>query len=102
MDPSPYQDELPAVEAGAEAVYSVEYLSEMTGVSRQTILLYREHGIISPVDADSGRFDDQALYVLRRIAHLRDVCGVNLAGLKLLTLLLQEIEDLRSELRERL
>lgn len=101
MNPSPHEDELPVVEAETEAEYSVEYLSEITGVSRQTILLYREQGILSPLASDPSVFDDRALYLLRRIEHLRDTCGVNLSGLKLLASLLQEVEELRTELRRR-
>ena len=101
MKPSPHEDELPVVEAETTAEYSVEYLSEVTGVSRQTILLYCEHGILSPLVADASTFDDHALYLLRRIEHLRDACAMNLDGLKLLAALLQQIDALRLELRQR-
>ncbi len=73
--------------------YTLEILAEITGVSTQTIVLYQEHGLIRP------DFDDETVRALRRIEHLRETCELNLAGLKLLTSLLEEVEQLRAELR---
>ena len=73
--------------------YSLEILAETTGVSTQTIVLYQEHGILPP------RYDEDALRALRRIEHLRETCEMNLRGLKMLTQLLDEVEQLRAELR---
>jgi DNA-binding transcriptional MerR regulator len=75
--------------------YTLEVLAEITGVSSQTILQYQEHGLIRP------EFDDETIRALRRIEHLRETCEMNLAGLKLLTGLLNEVEQLREELRAR-
>ncbi len=77
------------------ATYSLEILAELTGVSTQTIVHYQEHGLLRP----RPRYDDDTLRHLRRIEHLRETCEMNLAGLKLLTLLLDEVEHLRGELR---
>lgn len=76
-----------------EASYSLEIVSELTGVSTQTIVQYQEHGLIQTT------FDDETIRTLRRIEHLRETCEMNLAGLKLLTQLLGEVERLRAELR---
>ena len=79
-----------------QAGYSLEILAEITGVSTQTILHYQEHGIIR----HSGpHFDDEAVRALRRIEHLRETCELNLSALKLLASLLEEVEQLRDELR---
>ena len=59
------------------------------------IVQYQEHGIIRP------DFDDETVRTLRRIEALRETCEMNLRGLKLLTQLLDEIEQLRQELRVR-
>lgn len=75
--------------------YTLEVLAEITGVTTQTIVQYQEHGLIRP------EFDDEAIRALRRIEHLRETCEMNLAGLKLLTGLLNEVEQLREELRAR-
>jgi DNA-binding transcriptional MerR regulator len=73
--------------------YSLEILAETTGVSTQMIVQYQEHGIIHP------DFDDDTVRTLRRIEALRETCEMNLRGLKLLTQLLDEVEQLRQELR---
>jgi len=76
-----------------QVVYSLDILAEITGVSTQTILEYQEHGLIRP------ELDEDSLRVLRRIEHLRESCQVNLAGLKVLTSLLEKVEQLNEELR---
>ena len=78
-----------------QAAYTLDILAEITGVSTQTIVQYQEHGLIRP------ELDDETLRALRRIEHLRESCEMNLAGLKLLTDLLNEVEQLREELRAR-
>lgn len=75
--------------------YTLEILSETTGVSTQTIVTYQEHGIIRP------QFDDDTVRALRRIEHLRETYEMNFSGLKRLTQLLDEVEQLRQELRSR-
>jgi DNA-binding transcriptional MerR regulator len=75
--------------------YSLEILAETTGVSTQMIVQYQEHSIIHP------DFDDETIRTLRRIEALREACEMNLSGLKMLTQLLDEVEQLRQELRAR-
>ena len=75
--------------------YSLEILAETTGVSTQMIVQYQQHGIISQ------DFDDETVRTLRRIEALREAGEMNLSGLKMLTQLLDEVEQLRQELRAR-
>jgi DNA-binding transcriptional MerR regulator len=96
MSPAP---STPEPENGT--VYSVEILAEISGVSTQTILQYHEHGLIHASKQNDLQFTDESLRALRRIEHLRELCETNLAGLKLLTQLLDEVETLRAELRAR-
>ncbi|OAI57259.1 hypothetical protein AYO49_02415 [Verrucomicrobiaceae bacterium SCGC AG-212-N21] len=79
--------------------YSLEILSEITGVSQQMILQYQEHGLIRSAPHGEANFTDDTVRSLHRIEHLREICETNLAGLKLLTQLLDEVEHLRAELR---
>ncbi len=81
--------------AATPQAYTLEILTEITGVSSQTIVQYQEQGLIRPP------LDDEALRAIRRIEHLRETCEMNLVGLKLLTSLLDEVEKLRQELRLR-
>lgn len=77
------------------AVYTLEVLEEMTGVSQQTIVHYQEEGLIQ------SSFDDDTVRNLRRIEHLREHYAMNLGGVKLITTLMNEVEQLRNELRSR-
>ena len=77
----------------SQTVHTLDILAEITGVSTQTILEYQEHGLIRP------ELDEDSLRILRRIEHLRESCQVNLAGLKVLTSLLEKVEQLNEELR---
>lgn len=83
--------------------YTLEVLARMTGVSAETIIHYQEHGLLRcPSGGESPTpFDDETVRSLRRIEHLRTVCETNLAGLKLFTSLLEEVERLRAELHAR-
>ncbi len=75
--------------------YTLDILAEITGVSTQTILHYQEQGLIRE------EFDDETVRSLRRIEHLRESCEMDLKALKLLTRLMDEVEQLREELRAR-
>ena len=75
--------------------YTLEIIAEITGVSTRTLLEYQEHGLIQP------EFDDDTIRTLRRIEHLQETCEMNLAGLKMLTRALSEVEELREALRLR-
>jgi DNA-binding transcriptional MerR regulator len=74
--------------------YTLELLAEITGIETTTLIQYQEHGIIRP------QFDDETVRRLRRAEHLRETCEMNLDGLKLLTHLLEEVEQLREQLRQ--
>lgn len=91
----------PVIESEGGVCYTLEILSEMTGISTQTILRYQEHGLIRPSAGGNAVFDDEAVRALRRIEHLRGTCEMNFNGLKLLTDLFDEVERLRAELRAR-
>jgi DNA-binding transcriptional MerR regulator len=89
-------------EPGARAVYTIEVAARLAQVPRRLIVLYYKHGLVSPVTDPSGAgwyFDDEAVRILRRIESLRSACGLNLAGVKLVMSLLDEVERLRTELR---
>jgi len=74
--------------------YTLELLAEITGIETTTLIQYQKYGIIRP------QFDDETVRRLRRAEHLRETCEMNLDGLKLLTHLLEEVEQLREQLRQ--
>ncbi|HEY2572646.1 MAG TPA: MerR family transcriptional regulator [Verrucomicrobiaceae bacterium] len=88
-------------ESSGGSHYSLEILSQITGVSVQSIRFYQEQGLIHRTDSGGPEFDDDAVRALRRIDHLREAYGVEVSALKLLTGLLDEIEQLRAALRAR-
>lgn len=87
---------LPIYDAGEETTYSLEILTELTGVSEKTIIHYQEEGLIS-----AGSYDDEVVHTLRRIEHLRGTCEPNLSGLKLILGLMEEVDRLKTALRSR-
>lgn len=96
--------DLPVFETDPEAAYSLEMIAELSGVASQTILQYRERGLISPVAGTSPegiQFDQETLRTLRRIEHLRTTCEMNMTGLKIILDLMDEVEQLREDLRSR-
>ena len=78
-----------------DVTYSLEVFARISGVAEETILRYRECGFIHPVHGHGERYDDESLRTLRRIEHLRETCGVNDTGVRLILELLEEIERLR-------
>ena len=87
-----------------ETCYSLEVAAEITGLSTTSILHYQESGLVHcvrPSASDVPGFDDEALRTLRRIEHLTSACEMNVAGLRLLLALTEEVERLRDQIRTR-
>lgn len=82
--------------------YTIETAARLSQVSRRMIALYCRQGLVSPVAdpvSDGWVFDDEGIRRLRQIEHLRGTCGINVAAIGLILRLLDEVEDLRRELR---
>ena len=82
--------------------YSLDATARLAGVSRRSILIYCRAGLVRPVvQPPYGvmEFTEEAIYTLRRIEYLRTVHGLDLAWLKTMFDLLDEVERLRAELR---
>jgi DNA-binding transcriptional MerR regulator len=77
----------------AKQPYTLEILAQVTGISTRTLIQYQEQGLINP------DYDDETIRSIRRFEHLRETCEVNLSGLKLILSLMDEIEQLRADLR---
>jgi DNA-binding transcriptional MerR regulator len=85
--------------AGEDARYSLEIVAKITGIASQTILHYQEQGLVSTPDDDG--FDDESVYALRRIEHVRETFETNPAALRLILELIGQVEELRATLRRR-
>ncbi|HSI86389.1 MAG: chaperone modulator CbpM [Candidatus Methylacidiphilales bacterium] len=86
-------------------LYDSQTTAEMAGIPTELLALYVKLGFVETAEDgedESGadaRFDDEALYVLRRIADLRFEHGVNLKGIGLVLNLLRQVQRLEAELR---
>lgn len=88
--------------AAAQEVYSIETVVHLTQTPRHQIAVYCRLGLISPVtvpERDGWWFDHEAIRELRRIECLRVDYDMNLAGLRLVSALFREVEQLRGEVR---
>ncbi len=96
-------DERPAASA-AGAFYSLEVVAELAGEELAGVLRYWEMGLVAAAAGVEGVevvFDDESLRQLRQLGYLRESCGMNEAGLQLVSRLLREVEALREERRRR-
>jgi DNA-binding transcriptional MerR regulator len=104
MSPSQENESPCSAAPDAAAPYTLEIVAALSGVASQTILHYREEGLLCAIPespAEAPCFDDEALRTLRRIEHLRATCDANLPALKLILQLLDEIDTLRTALSVR-
>jgi len=84
------------------ALYSLDATAHLAGVPRRSILIYCRAGLVQPVvQPPYGvmEFTEEAIYALRRIEYLRTVHGLDLAWIKTMFDLLNEVERLHAELR---
>jgi DNA-binding transcriptional MerR regulator len=83
-------------------LYSLDATAVLAGVPRRSIVIYCRAGLVrSVVQPPYGvmEFTEEAIYTLRRIEHLRTVHGLDIAWIKVLFDLIDEVERLRAELR---
>ncbi len=83
-------------------LYSLDATAVLAGVPRRSIVIYCRAGLVRPVvQPPYGvmEFTEEAIYTLRRIEHLRTVQGLDLAWIKVLFDLIDEVERLRAEVR---
>ena len=82
----------------ARAVYVISVAAELAGVHPQTLRIYERKGLVMPARTDGGsrRYSDDDIAHLQRIQELTDD-GLNLAGVKRVLELEQELADLQAE-----
>ena len=81
--------------------YTLERVVHMTGVSRRSILVYCRSGLVRvrEEEPDGMAFDDEAIYSIRQIEYLREAHGINLAGVRMIFQLMDELRRLQEEMR---
>ena len=94
--------EIQLFEPPANAVYTIDSAADLAHVPRRTIAVYYKHGLVSST-VDPARngyyFDKEAILTLRRMEDLRTVCRNNLAVVKMILDLTNEVERLNSKMR---
>ena len=83
-------------------LYSLEAAAHLAGVSRRSILIYCRAGLVQPVlQPPYGvmAFTEEAIRAVRRIRQLQAVRGFDLASIRTMFDLLDEVERLRAEVR---
>lgn len=81
------------------ALYVISVAAELAGVHPQTLRIYERKGLLDPARTAGGsrRYSDRDIARLRRICDLT-AAGVNLAGVKMIMELEDELARLRAEL----
>jgi DNA-binding transcriptional MerR regulator len=98
--PSPVALEL--FQPKPNVLYSLDAAAYLAGVPRRSILIYCRAGLVRPVVLPPYgvmEFTEEAIHTVRRVEQLRTVHGGDLAWVKTMFELLDEVERLRAELR---
>jgi DNA-binding transcriptional MerR regulator len=85
-----------------DVLYSLDATAHLAGVTRRSILIYCRAGLVQPVfQPPYGvmAFTEEAIHTVRRIEHVRALHGLDVAWVKTLFDLLDEVERLRAEVR---
>ena len=80
------------------AVYVISVAAELAGVHPQTLRIYERKGLVDPARTGGGsrRYSERDIERLRRIQDLT-TAGLNLAGVKLVMALEDEVAHLRDQ-----
>ena len=83
-------------------VFVISVAAELTGMHAQTLRTYDRRGLVTPERTRGGgrRYSRKDISLLRRIQQLSQEEGVNLAGIKAIIELTEEVDRLRAEVEE--
>jgi len=84
-------------------VYHISIVAELVETHPQTLRMYERMGLISPQRTRNNirLYSEADVEQVRRIQHLTQEMGVNLAGVEVVFKLLGEMERMRAESEER-
>jgi MerR family transcriptional regulator/heat shock protein HspR len=85
-------------------VYHISIVAEMVETHPQTLRMYERMGLVSPQRTRNNvrLYSDEDVEHIRRIQHLTQQMGVNLAGVEVVFDLLREMERMRAEMEEQM
>ena len=90
-----------SAERRTRAVYVISVAAELAGVHPQTLRIYERKGLVEPARTQGGsrRYSDEDIELLQRIQELTEE-GLNLAGVKRVMALEDEVRRLRQQLED--
>jgi MerR family transcriptional regulator/heat shock protein HspR len=82
--------------------FLISVAAELAGMHAQTLRTYDRLGLVSPVRSSGGgrRYSQRDVELLREVQRLSQDEGVNLAGIKRIIELSNQVEALQSRLKE--
>jgi MerR family transcriptional regulator, heat shock protein HspR len=82
--------------------FLISVAAELAGMHAQTLRTYDRLGLVSPMRTSGGgrRYSEHDVDLLREVQRLSQDEGVNLAGIKRIIELTNQVEALQSRLRE--
>ena len=83
-----------------EPVYAIGVAAKLVETHPQTLRMYERMGLVEPHRSAANRrlYSEEDLDKVRRIQHLTQDMGVNLAGVEVVFRLLRQMDDLREEM----
>lgn len=98
--PSPFA--LEPFQPKPNILYSLDATAHLAGVSRRSVLIYCRAGLVRPINQspeEMMEFTEETIHTIRQIEYMRTVQGLDLAWIKTMFDLLDEVEHLRAEVR---
>jgi MerR family transcriptional regulator/heat shock protein HspR len=91
-----------AAQEGQRPVFHISIVAEMVETHPQTLRMYERMGLISPQRTRNNirLYSQEDVEQVRRIQHLTQDLGVNLAGVEVVFKLLREMHRLREEMEQ--
>lgn len=82
--------------------FLISVAAELAGMHAQTLRTYDRLGLVSPRRTSGGgrRYSERDVDLLRQVQHLSQEEGVNLAGIKRIIELTNQVEALQARVRE--
>jgi len=86
----------------AVRLYRMREVLEVTGLTRRTLRVYEEAGLVAPAEREETAplYSEESVETIRRIQRLRDDLGVNLAGVQVILEMRHKILELQASLEE--
>ncbi|MHB8766321.1 MAG: MerR family transcriptional regulator [Deferrisomatales bacterium] len=86
----------------ATKLYQLREFLDATGVTRRTLRVYEEVGLVTPAAEEEGSwlYAEESVETVQRIQRLRSDLGVNLAGVQVILEMRRKMEDLQRSLDE--